>query len=133
WPICGRVGVPGRGWAVGEGRECLSGRENLCDRARFTGYDIDGGYAELVVADERFCFPIPSGYPDEQAAPLLCAGLIGHRALRLTGDAERLGLYGFGASAHLVCQVARHQDRRVFAFTRAGGIGRASGRGTVCV
>ena len=84
-----------------------SGRENLCDRARFTGYDIDGGYAELAVADERFCFPIPAGYPDEQAAPLLCAGLIGYRALRLAGDAERIGLYGFGASAHILCQVAR--------------------------
>jgi propanol-preferring alcohol dehydrogenase len=97
----------------------LSGRENLCDRARFTGYGIDGGYAELAVADERYCVPVPDAYGDEEAAPLLCAGLIGYRALRLAGDAERLGLYGFGASAHIVCQVARHQGRRVFAFTRA--------------
>jgi alcohol dehydrogenase, propanol-preferring len=115
-----RVGVPWLGWTDGECRYCLSGRENLCDRARFTGYDIDGGYAELVVADERFCFPIPSGYRDEQAAPLLCAGLIGYRALRLVGDAERIGLYGFGASAHILCQLAVHQGRRVFAFTRPG-------------
>ena len=96
------------------------GRENLCDRARFTGYDIDGGYAEQAVADERFAFPIPGRYPDAQAAPLLCAGLIGHRALRMAGDAPRLGLYGFGAAAHIVCQVARHEGRRVFAFVRAG-------------
>lgn len=115
-----RVGVPWLGWTCGECRYCLSGRENLCDRARFTGYDIDGGYAELVVADERFCFAIPEGYSDEQAAPLLCAGLIGYRALRLVGDAERLGFYGFGASAHILCQVAAHQGRRVFAFTREG-------------
>ncbi|HWO16907.1 MAG TPA: zinc-dependent alcohol dehydrogenase family protein [Solirubrobacterales bacterium] len=113
-----RVGVPWLGWACGECRYCLSGRENLCDRARFTGYDLDGGYAELAVADERFCFPIPEGYSDEQAAPLLCAGLIGYRALRLVGDAERIGFYGFGASAHILCQVAVHQGRRVFAFTR---------------
>jgi alcohol dehydrogenase, propanol-preferring len=115
-----RVGVPWLGWTCGECRYCLSGRENLCDRARFTGYDIDGGFAELTVADERFCFPIPTGYPDEQAAPLLCAGLIGYRALRLVGDAERVGLYGFGASAHILCQVAVNQGRRVFAFTREG-------------
>jgi alcohol dehydrogenase, propanol-preferring len=115
-----RVGVPWLGWACGECRYCLSGRENLCDRARFTGYDVDGGYAELAVADERFCFPIPEGYSDEQAAPLLCAGLIGYRALRLVGDAERVGFYGFGASAHILCQVAVHQGRRVFAFTRGG-------------
>jgi len=115
-----RIGVPWLGWTDGECRYCLSGRENLCDRARFTGYDIDGGYAELVVADERFCFPIPADYPDEQAAPLLCAGLIGYRALRLVGDAERIGFYGFGASAHILCQVAVHQGRRVFAFTRPG-------------
>lgn len=115
-----RVGVPWLGWTCGECRYCTSGRENLCDRARFTGYDLDGGYAELTVADERFCFPIPKGYPDEQAAPLLCAGLIGYRALRLVGDAERIGFYGFGASAHILCQVAAHQGRRVFAFTRAG-------------
>jgi alcohol dehydrogenase, propanol-preferring len=113
-----RVGVPWLGWTCGECRYCLSGRENLCDRARFTGYDVDGGYAGLAVADERFCFPIPEGYPDEQAAPLLCAGLIGYRALRLVGDAERIGFYGFGASAHILCQVAAHQGRRVFAFTR---------------
>jgi propanol-preferring alcohol dehydrogenase len=113
-----RVGVPWLGWTCGECRHCRAGRENLCDRARFTGCDRDGGFAEYAVADSRFCFPIPAGYPDLQAAPLLCAGLIGHRALRLTGDAERLGLYGFGAAAHIVCQVARHQGRRVFAFTR---------------
>jgi alcohol dehydrogenase, propanol-preferring len=115
-----RLGVPWLGWTCGECRYCTSGRENLCDRARFTGYQLDGGYAERVVADERFCFPIPEGYPDEQAAPLLCAGLIGYRSLRLAGDAERLGLYGFGASAHIVAQVARHQGRRVFAFTKPG-------------
>jgi propanol-preferring alcohol dehydrogenase len=115
-----RVGVPWLGWACGECRYCLGGRENLCDRARFTGYDIDGGYADLAVADERFCFRIPPDYPDDRAAPLLCAGLIGYRALRLVGDAERIGFYGFGASAHLLCQVAVHQGRRVFAFTRPG-------------
>jgi alcohol dehydrogenase, propanol-preferring len=113
-----RVGVPWLGWTDGSCRFCRSDRENLCDNARFTGYQRDGGYASLAAADERFCFPIPEGYPDLQAAPLLCAGLIGYRSLRLTGDAERLGLYGFGASAHLVIQVARHQGRRVFAFTR---------------
>jgi alcohol dehydrogenase, propanol-preferring len=115
-----RIGVPWLGWTCGECRYCASGRENLCDRARFTGYDFDGGYAELAVADERFCFPVPEGYPDERAAPLLCAGLIGFRALRLVGDAERIGFYGFGASAHILCQVAIHQGRRVFAFTREG-------------
>jgi propanol-preferring alcohol dehydrogenase len=115
-----RVGVPWLGWTDGDCRYCLSGRENLCDGARFTGYDRDGGYAELVVADERFCLPLPDGYPDLQAAPLLCAGLIGYRALSLVGDAQRLGIYGFGAAAHIVCQVARHEGRRVFAFTRAG-------------
>ena len=114
-----RVGVPWLGWTCGQCRYCVSGRENLCDRARFTGYDVDGGYAALAVADERFCFPVPDGYPDERSAPLLCAGLIGYRALRLAGDAEALGLYGFGASAHLVCQVAVAQGRRVFAGTRA--------------
>jgi propanol-preferring alcohol dehydrogenase len=114
------VGVPWLGWACGECRFCLAGQENLCDRARFTGYHVDGGYAELAVADERFCFAIPDGYPDERAAPLLCAGLIGYRSLRLAGDAERIGLYGFGASAHLVCQVAVSQGRKVFAGTRAG-------------
>jgi propanol-preferring alcohol dehydrogenase len=115
-----RVGIPWLGWTDGECRYCLSGRENLCDRARFTGYHLDGGYAELAVADERYCVPVPESYGDEDAAPLLCAGLIGYRALRLAGDAQRLGLYGFGASAHIVAQVARHQGRRVFAFTRAG-------------
>jgi alcohol dehydrogenase, propanol-preferring len=115
-----RLGVPWLGWTDGECRYCLSGRENLCDRARFTGYQLDGGYAERVVADERFCFPLPDAYSDVDAAPLLCAGLIGYRALRIAGDAERLGLYGFGASAHIVAQVARHQGRRVFAFTRPG-------------
>jgi propanol-preferring alcohol dehydrogenase len=115
-----RVGVPWLGWTDGECRYCRGGRENLCDNARFTGYDLDGGYAEAVVADERFCFPIPEGYPDLQAAPLLCAGLIGYRALRLVGEAERIGFYGFGAAAHILCQVAVHQGRRVFAFTRAG-------------
>jgi alcohol dehydrogenase, propanol-preferring len=115
-----RVGVPWLAWTCGKCRYCRSGRENLCDRARFTGYDVDGGYAELAVADERFCLPIPEGYPDRQAAPLLCAGLIGYRALRLVGDAERIGFYGFGASAHILCQVAVHQGRRVFAFTRPG-------------
>ncbi len=115
-----RVGVPWLGWTCGVCRYCISGRENLCDRARFTGYDVDGGYAELAVADERFCFPIPSGMSDEGAAPLLCAGLIGYRALRLVGDAERIGFYGFGASAHILCQLAAHQGRRVFVFTREG-------------
>jgi alcohol dehydrogenase, propanol-preferring len=115
-----RIGVPWLGWACGVCRYCRSGRENLCDRARFTGYRLDGGYAELIVADERFCVALPGGYPDLEAAPLLCAGLIGYRALRMTGDAERLGLYGFGASAHIVCQVALHEGRRVFAFTRPG-------------
>ena len=118
--VSDRIGVPWLGWTCGECRYCRSGRENLCDRARFTGYDVDGGFAELAVADERYCFPIPEGYPDEQAAPLLCAGLIGYRALRLIGDAERIGFYGFGASAHILCQVAVHQGRRVFAFTREG-------------
>jgi alcohol dehydrogenase, propanol-preferring len=118
-----RVGIPWLGWTDGDCRYCRSGRENLCDNARFTGYDIDGGYAEAAVADERFCFPIPEGYPDLQAAPLLCAGLIGFRALRLCGEhAERIGFYGFGSSAHILCQVAVHQGRRVFAFTRPGDI-----------
>jgi propanol-preferring alcohol dehydrogenase len=113
-----RVGVPWLGWTCGECRYCRSGRENLCERARFTGYDVDGGYAELAVADERYCFALPDAYDDVQVAPLLCAGLIGYRALRFCGDAERLGLHGFGASAHIVCQVAAHQGRRVFAVTR---------------
>jgi propanol-preferring alcohol dehydrogenase len=115
-----RVGVPWLGWTCGECRYCRAGEENLCDRARFIGYHRDGGYAELTVADERYCFPVPAGYPDEQAAPLLCAGLIGYRSLRLAGDAEALGLYGFGGSAHIVCQVAAAQGRRVFAGTRPG-------------
>src|SRR6266508_5310245 len=115
-----RVGIPWLGWTDGDCRYCRSGRENLCDRARFTGYQLDGGYAEYAVADVRFCFRLPESYSDVHAAPLLCAGLIGYRSLRLAGDVERLGLYGFGASAHLVAQVARHQGRRVFAFTRAG-------------
>ena len=113
-----RVGVPWLGWTDGTCRFCTRGLENLCVEARFTGRDIDGGYAEYTVADARFCFPIPEGYPDLQAAPLLCAGLIGYRALGLAGDGERLGLYGFGASAHIICQVAVSQGRRVFAFTR---------------
>jgi propanol-preferring alcohol dehydrogenase len=114
-----RVGVPWLGWADGTCRYCISGRENLCDDARFTGYDADGGYAELAVADERFCFALPAQDDDEHVAPLLCAGLIGYRSLRLAGDAESLGLYGFGSSAHIVCQVAVAQGRRVFAGTRA--------------
>ncbi|MGH7624292.1 MAG: zinc-dependent alcohol dehydrogenase family protein [Gemmatimonadaceae bacterium] len=115
-----RVGVPWLGWTCGVCRYCRSGRENLCDRARFTGYQINGGYAEYTVADERFCFPIPVSYDDASAAPLLCAGLIGFRSLRAAGDAARIGLYGFGAAAHIVAQVARAEGRRVFAFTRAG-------------
>jgi propanol-preferring alcohol dehydrogenase len=115
-----RVGIPWLGWTDGSCRFCRTGRENLCEQARFTGYNLDGGYAEFAAADERFCFAVPEGYPDSQAAPLLCAGLIGYRALRLAGDPERLGLYGFGASAHIVSQVARHEGRRVFAFTRSG-------------
>ena len=115
-----RVGVPWLGWTDGDCRFCRSGRENLCLRARFTGYHLDGGYAETAVADARYCFRLPDDQPALQLAPLLCAGLIGYRSLRLAGDGERLGLYGFGASAHIVAQVARHQGRRVFAFTRAG-------------
>jgi propanol-preferring alcohol dehydrogenase len=117
-----RVGVPWLGWTCGVCRYCRSGRENLCDRARFTGYQINGGYAEYTVADERFCFPIPASYSDRSAAPLLCAGLIGYRSLRAAGDAGRIGLYGFGAAAHIVAQIARAENRRVFAFTRAGDI-----------
>jgi alcohol dehydrogenase, propanol-preferring len=115
-----RVGIPWLGWVDETCRYCLSDRENLCDNARFTGYQLDGGYAELAVADERFCFPLPDAYDDVHAAPLLCAGLIGYRSLRLAGDAERIGLYGFGSSAHIVAQVARHQGRRIFAFVRPG-------------
>jgi propanol-preferring alcohol dehydrogenase len=115
-----RIGVPWLGWTCGECAYCTTGRENLCPRARFTGYQLDGGYAEMLVADARACFPIPEGYPDDQAAPLLCAGLIGWRSLRMTGDAERLGLYGFGNAARLIAQVAKMQGRRLFAFTRPG-------------
>jgi propanol-preferring alcohol dehydrogenase len=113
-----RVGVPWLGWTCGACRYCTSGRENLCGEARFTGCDLDGGFAEYAVADARFCLPIPDGYGALDAAPLLCAGLIGHRALRMAGDPEVLGLYGFGAAAHIVCQVAVHEGRRVLAFTR---------------
>jgi propanol-preferring alcohol dehydrogenase len=115
-----RVGVPWLAWTCGVCEYCVAGRENLCRRARFTGRDVDGGYAEYAVADERFCFPLPDGMSDLEIAPLLCGGLIGHRALRLAGDGARLGLYGFGAAAHIICQVAVHEGRRVFAFTRAG-------------
>jgi len=115
-----RIGIPWLGKTCGRCRYCLSGRENLCDSPTFTGYDRDGGYAELTLAVEQYAFPVPPGLSDLEAAPLLCAGLIGYRALRMTGDAERLGFYGFGAAAHLICQVARSEGRRVFAFTRAG-------------
>jgi propanol-preferring alcohol dehydrogenase len=115
-----RVGVPWLGWTCGECDFCRSGRENLCARARFTGYQIDGGYAEFALADQRFCFAIPSIYHDIEAAPLLCAGLIGYRSLRMAGDARRLGLYGFGAAAHIIAQVARWQGREVYAFTSPG-------------
>jgi propanol-preferring alcohol dehydrogenase len=124
-----RVGIPWLGWTDGECRYCRSGRENLCENALFTGYQLDGGYAQLAVADERYCLPLPPGTDDVETAPLLCAGLIGFRALRMCGDAERLGLYGFGSSAHIICQVAVHQGRRVFAFTRPGdGDGQAFAR-----
>lgn len=115
-----RVGVPWLGWTCGHCADCRAGRENLCERARFTGYQLDGGYAEYTVADESFCFAIPEGFSDLEAAPLLCAGLIGWRSLVAAGDAASVGLYGFGAAAHIVAQVARHQGRRVFAFTRPG-------------
>jgi alcohol dehydrogenase, propanol-preferring len=115
-----RVGVPWLGWTCGRCRPCLAGRENLCDEARFTGYDLDGGFADATVADERYCFPIHEGYADVQAAPLLCAGLIGFRAYTLAGEVERLGLYGFGAAAHILCQIACAEGRRVFAFTKPG-------------
>src|SRR5205807_6492985 len=115
-----RVGVPWLGWTDGACRYCVADLENLCDRAQFTGYDRDGGFAEYAVADERFCFGLPDDYEDLEVAPLLCSGLIGYRALRFTGDAERLGLFGFGASAHIIVQVALDQGRRVFAFTRPG-------------
>ncbi|WP_082282868.1 zinc-dependent alcohol dehydrogenase family protein [Myxococcus hansupus] len=120
-PVGTRVGVPWLGWSCGHCRFCQSGRENLCERARFTGYQVDGGFAEFTTAHHRFCFPLPPEYSDVHAAPLMCAGLIGFRSLRMAGDARhRLGLYGFGAAAHLILQVARHQGRRVFAFTRPG-------------
>ncbi|HYB54956.1 MAG TPA: zinc-dependent alcohol dehydrogenase family protein [Alphaproteobacteria bacterium] len=115
-----RIGVPWLGWTCGECAYCRSGRENLCAQARFTGYDVDGGYAEYTVAHERFCFPLPPEYGDVAAAPLLCAGLIGYRALRLAGEAPRLGLYGFGAAAHIAVQVARHRGQEVYAFTKPG-------------
>jgi propanol-preferring alcohol dehydrogenase len=115
-----RLGVPWLGHTCGHCRYCLSGRENLCDEARFTGYTLNGGYAEYAVADQNFCFPLPEGYSDAQAAPLLCAGLIGYRALAAAGDAERIGIYGFGAAAHIIAQVAHWQWRKVFAFTRPG-------------
>ncbi|WP_426756544.1 zinc-dependent alcohol dehydrogenase family protein [Myxococcus sp. Y35] len=120
-PVGTRVGVPWLGWTCGRCRFCVSGRENLCAQARFTGYQIDGGFAEFTVAHHRFCFPLPPEYADVHAAPLMCAGLIGFRSLRMAGaERRRLGLYGFGAAAHLIIQVARHQGRRVFAFTRPG-------------
>ena len=136
-----RVGVPWLGWTDGACRYCLSGRENLCDQARFTGYTIDGGYAEHATADARYCFKLPPGYSDIEAAPLLCAGLIGYRALKMTGEARRLGLYGFGAAAHIAVQVAAHRGQQVFAFTKPGdgagqdfarslGAGWAGGSGT---
>jgi propanol-preferring alcohol dehydrogenase len=115
-----RIGVPWLGWVDETCRYCRSGRENLCVEGKFTGYDIDGGYAELTVADERFCFSIPDSYSDEHAAPLLCSGLIGYRSLRLAGEGERLGMYGFGSSAHLISQVAAHQGWQVYALTRGG-------------
>jgi propanol-preferring alcohol dehydrogenase len=117
-----RIGVPWLGWTCGHCHYCLSGRENLCDLARFTGYQIDGGYAEYALADARYCFPIHGEYDHAEAAPLLCAGLIGYRALCMAGDARRLGIYGFGAAAHIVAQVARAQGRSVFAFTRPGDL-----------
>ena len=114
------MGVPWLGWTCGQCEYCRSGRENLCPQARFTGYSMDGGYAEYTVADQRFCFRIPDSYADADAAPLLCAGLIGFRSLARTGDAKRLGLYGFGAAAHIIAQIARFQGREVYAFTRKG-------------
>jgi len=115
-----RVGVPWLGWTCGRCRFCMSGRENLCPYARFSGYDLDGGYAQYAAADHRFCFRLPGGYPDLPAAPLLCAGLIGYRAWRFAGQPQTIGLYGFGAAAHIVAQLARHYGQRVFAFTGAG-------------
>ncbi|MFL6646879.1 MAG: zinc-dependent alcohol dehydrogenase family protein [Sulfurifustaceae bacterium] len=115
-----RVGVPWLGWTCGRCRFCRTDRENLCDDARFTGYHLDGGYADYVLADGRYCFPIPEGYSDAEAAPLLCAGLIGYRTLRMADDAERIGIYGFGAAAHIVAQIARYQGRHIYAFVRPG-------------
>jgi len=115
-----RVGIPWLAWTCGQCRYCVAGRENLCDAARFTGYTVDGGYAEFALADARYCFALPDGFSNEELAPWLCAGLIGYRALRMAGDARRIGLYGFGAAAHIVAQVARHQGREVHAFTRPG-------------
>lgn len=115
-----RVGIPWLGYSCGECRFCSTGKENLCDNAKYTGYQINGGFAEYCTANERFCFPIPEEYPDLQAAPLLCAGLIGYRALRMTDNAQRLGFYGFGAAAHILIQVARYQEKEVYAFTRLG-------------
>jgi propanol-preferring alcohol dehydrogenase len=120
YAIGDRVGIPWLGWTCGECSYCLAGRENLCDHARFTGYNLDGGYAEFTLADQRFCFPIPDAYKDTEAAPLLCAGLIGYRSLAKAGDGRRLGIYGFGAAAHIIAQVARYQKREIYAFTRPG-------------
>jgi propanol-preferring alcohol dehydrogenase len=117
-----RVGIPWLGWTDSVCRYCRAGRENLCDHARFTGYDIDGGYAELTVANEAYCFAMPESYSDADAAPLMCAGLIGYRSLRMAGDAQRIGIYGFGAAAHVIAQVAIHRGQRVFAFTRPGDL-----------
>jgi propanol-preferring alcohol dehydrogenase len=117
-----RVGVPWLGWTCGVCRYCQTGRENLCDNPRFTGYTLDGGYADYAIADERYCFSLPEEYSDAEAAPLLCAGLIGYRSLCMTGEVHRLGIYGFGAAAHIAAQVARYQGREVYAFTRVGDI-----------
>src|SRR5207248_5686685 len=115
-----RVGIPWLGWACGECKFCRSGRENLCDRAQFTGYNIDGGYAEFALADARYCFHLPNQYNDVEVAPLLCAGMLGYRSYRKTGDARRLGIYGFGNAAHLIAQVALYEKKEIYAFTRPG-------------
>jgi alcohol dehydrogenase, propanol-preferring len=115
-----RIGIPWMGWTCGECNYCQTGRENLCDQAKFTGYTLDGGYAEYTLANQRFCFPIPDAYSDVEAAPLLCAGLIGYRSLLKAGDCKRLGIYGFGAAAHIIAQVAQYQKREIYAFTRPG-------------